>query len=91
MQHPFIWHDLMTPNVDAAKTFYAAVVGWTFSEQMPGYAVTLADGLGMGGILETPPEMKGMPAMCAKRPEHIRFIWELMVHQYVCSLVNQKL
>ena len=63
MQHPFIWHDLMTSNVDAAKTFYAAVVGWTFSEQMPEYAVSLADGIGMGGIMETPPEMKGMPAM----------------------------
>ena len=63
MQNPFIWHDLMTPDVMAAKTFYAAVVGWTFSEQMPAYTVTLADGIGMGGIMETPPEMKGMPPM----------------------------
>jgi predicted enzyme related to lactoylglutathione lyase len=30
-QNPFIWHDLMTTDIDAAKTFYGAVVGWTFS------------------------------------------------------------
>jgi len=61
MQNPFIWHDLMTPDVEAAKTFYAAVVGWTFSQQMPTYTVLQAGGIGMGGIMETPPEMKGMP------------------------------
>ncbi len=61
MQNPFIWHDLMTTDVEAAKKFYAAVVGWTFSNQMPAYHVALADGIGMGGIMETPPEMQGMP------------------------------
>ena len=30
MQNPFIWHDLMTKDVEAAKKFYADVVGWTF-------------------------------------------------------------
>jgi uncharacterized protein len=28
MQNPFIWHDLMTSDVEAAKAFYASVVGW---------------------------------------------------------------
>ena len=61
MQHPFIWHDLMTPDVAAAKKFYGDVVGWTFSDNMPNYTVNLAGGFGMGGIMEMPAEMKGMP------------------------------
>ncbi len=61
MQNPFIWHDLMTPDREAAKTFYAAVVGWSFSEQMPSYSVAETGGTGVGGIMDTPPEMKGMP------------------------------
>jgi uncharacterized protein len=61
MQNPFIWHDLVTPDVEAAKKFYGAVVGWTFDAQMPEYFVTLANGVGMGGIMATPENMKGMP------------------------------
>ena len=61
MQNPFIWHDLMTNDVEAAKKFYAAVVGWAFDQQMPTYTVALADGIGMGGIMDTPPDMKNMP------------------------------
>ena len=26
----FIWHDLITDDVDSARTFYASVLGWTF-------------------------------------------------------------
>jgi uncharacterized protein len=62
MQNPFIWHDLMTSDVNAAKAFYAEVVGWTFSAQMPDYLVTEAGGKGMGGIMATPPELAGMPS-----------------------------
>jgi uncharacterized protein len=61
MQNPFIWHDLMTPDVKGAKKFYGEVVGWTFEAQMPDYTVTLADGVGMGGIMATPENLKGMP------------------------------
>jgi uncharacterized protein len=25
----FVWYELMTTDMDAAKTFYSAVVGWT--------------------------------------------------------------
>lgn len=28
MAHPFIWYELMTSDREAAKTFYATVVGW---------------------------------------------------------------
>jgi uncharacterized protein len=65
MQNPFIWHDLMTPDVEAAKKFYGEVVGWTFAEQMPDYTVTLANGSGMGGIMAIPENLKGMPPFWA--------------------------
>ena len=61
MQNPFIWHDLMTSDVEAAKKFYGTVVGWTFEAQMPQYHVANAGGTGMGGIMETPEHLKGMP------------------------------
>ncbi len=61
MQHEFIWHDLMTSDVEAAKTFYAEVVGWTFNDQMPGYHVAEAEGNGMGGIMLQPDHLKSSP------------------------------
>jgi uncharacterized protein len=61
MQNPFIWHDLMTSDVEAAQKFYAEVVGWTFSTQTPGYDIAEANGVGMGGIMPTPDHIKGMP------------------------------
>ncbi len=61
MQNPFIWHDLMTSDVEGAKTFYADVVGWTYDAQMPDYHVTLANGAGMGGIMPTPANLSAMP------------------------------
>lgn len=63
MQNPFIWHDLTTPDVESAKKFYSAVVGWSSSEQFPGYTVFNVGKAGVGGIMETPPDMKSMPPM----------------------------
>ncbi len=65
MQNPFIWHDLMTSDVEAAKTFYKSVVGWDYTLQLPSYHVANAGGKGMGGIMLTPPEAKGMPPFWA--------------------------
>ena len=62
MQNPFIWHDLMASDVAAAQKFYGAVVGWTFEAQMPEYSVTQTNGVGMGGIMATPENLKGMPS-----------------------------
>jgi uncharacterized protein len=61
MQNPFVWHDLMTTDVEGAKTFYGKVVGWTFQEQGPDYQVTLTDNHGTGGIMAMPEHLKGMP------------------------------
>jgi len=60
MQNPFVWHDLMTPDVAAAKRFYGDVVGWSFEEQMPNYTVALVDKAGIGGIMANPPDDKNM-------------------------------
>jgi predicted enzyme related to lactoylglutathione lyase/AcrR family transcriptional regulator len=55
---PFIWHDLMTTDVNAAETFYAAVVGWDINDGgMPdmNYRVLNAGKIGVGGIMGTVP------------------------------------
>jgi uncharacterized protein len=62
MQNPFIWHDLITADVESAKSFYGSVVGWTFEAQMPTYHVAKADGVGMGGIMAPPEGMANMPS-----------------------------
>ena len=38
----FVWYELMTSDVDAAKVFYADVVGWgTKDVSMPGMGYTI--------------------------------------------------
>ena len=55
----FIWYELMTPDPDASKAFYDAVVGWTVEAQssVPGGAVdyrmiTRSDGGNSGRMLK---------------------------------------
>jgi uncharacterized protein len=62
----FSWCELMTTDVDAAKTFYTKLFGWE-SEAMsiPGmtYTVVKAGGKGIGGIMTIPKEAQGTPPM----------------------------
>jgi hypothetical protein len=54
MSDNFIWYELMTTDVEAAKAFYAAVAGWRMSEGgKPGmpYTVVSAGERGVGGIM----------------------------------------
>ena len=58
-QGSFIWYELMTPDPDASKAFYDAVVGWTVEAQslVPGGAVDYrmigrSDGGNAGGMLK---------------------------------------
>ncbi len=65
----FIWYELMTPDLEAAKRFYGHVVGWT-ARDMPmgdgdddhpdGHAYTIleADGAGVGGAIPLTDEYK---------------------------------
>jgi hypothetical protein len=52
----FVWYDLLTTDAEAAKAFYAAVVGWTVQSWGEGsYAVWLAGETQIGGVMEYPP------------------------------------
>ncbi len=55
----FIWHDLMTPNLDSAKTFYSKVIGWDIADSgMPGgtYWLCNVGKDGVGGMMAFGPE-----------------------------------
>ena len=59
------WNELMTPDVDAAKSFYGALFGWkaetmTMGGDGPPYTVWMLGDGGIGGAM--PPPMDGMPA-----------------------------
>ena len=64
----FFWYELMTTDVPAAEAFYKAVVGWN-SEPFGGagmdYIVVKAGDRGIGGIMATPEDVKGVPPMWA--------------------------
>ena len=49
----FVWRDLQTSDVAAAKAFYSALLGWTFEEaDMGGMTYTMfgVNGTNVGGI-----------------------------------------
>jgi uncharacterized protein len=57
----FVWNELLTRNVDAAKSFYAAIAGWSF-KPMPmasggTYWVAEIDGKPVAGIMAMPQDM----------------------------------
>ncbi len=50
----FVWYDLMTTDVDAAKRFYSAVVGWTtepWPSDGPPYTMWKANDRAIGGVM----------------------------------------
>src|SRR4030081_3092184 len=55
----FVWYDLMTPDLEAAKAFYTAVVGWgtTVWEGMKTpYTMWTAGEKPIGGLMRLPEE-----------------------------------
>lgn len=56
-----IWYELMTPDPDASKKFYDAVVGWTIDPQASGdmdYRMIVApDGENAGGVMHMTADM----------------------------------
>ena len=61
----FYWNELITPDVEKAKAFYARALGWTFeSMPMPEGEYTIAKvGENMvAGLMQTPSDMQGAPA-----------------------------
>ena len=59
----FSWCELMTTDVQAAKQFYTALLGWT-TEEVPGMAYTVVQtgGVGIGGIMAIPSHAAGAPS-----------------------------
>ena len=59
----FIWYELMTPDADAAKTFYDAVIGWDIAPRdasegnMDYRMIRRSDGGTAGGVLALSREM----------------------------------
>ncbi len=64
MDGQFFWYDLMTSNMDGARRFYAAVLGWAAQDSgVPGadYTVFTVGGVGALGLMPVPKEMAGAP------------------------------
>jgi uncharacterized protein len=61
MTDRFFWYDVMTTDTEAAKTFYADVVGGESQPQGPDYTVLLVDDIGVAGLMPIPRDAKGMP------------------------------
>ena len=56
------WTELMTTDVDAARTFYTSLFDWTFDEMpMPTgpYTLLKKDGVGIAGLMKLPSEDPG--------------------------------
>ena len=61
----FVWHELMTPDPDAAIEFYPAVTGWGVLpyDLDPSYRMWTVNGVPLGGVLPIPEEAKAMGAV----------------------------
>ncbi len=60
-QNPFVWYEFMSSDVAAAKSFYGAVVGWTFEDvPMTGMTYTLlrAGERQIGGMMPIPKHLR---------------------------------
>lgn len=52
--HDFCWINLMTPDGEAAKAFFAGVFGWTYGEMpgVPGGSLILVEGQAAGALMD---------------------------------------
>jgi uncharacterized protein len=69
----FVWYELMTTDVEAAKTFYPEVVGWgTQDASMPEIAYTLftAGKISVSGLIGLPEDARKMGA----RPSWVGYV-----------------
>ncbi len=61
----FHWNELLTNDVDGARTFFADTLGWTYDEMPMGtmvYYVAKVDERPVGGIMKMPKDMpEGTP------------------------------
>ncbi len=58
----FVWHDLMTLDLDGSEKFYGELFGWKLEGMGDSpYRMLLADGKGIGGMM-TLERAAGMPS-----------------------------
>jgi predicted enzyme related to lactoylglutathione lyase len=58
------WSELMTSDVEAAKTYYQKLFGWTFEDtpmENMNYSVVTTNGQEVAGIMPMPPNAGEMP------------------------------
>ncbi len=60
-QGKFIWHDLLTADVEKAEDFYGSLLGWSFVKQ-GSYTVIMNKKQVIGGIVEVQPRDKKVHA-----------------------------
>lgn len=61
----FSWNELMSTDVESAMPFYSKMFNWTIKptdSEMPYFMATIND-QDVAGLMQNPPEAKGMPAM----------------------------
>lgn len=61
----FSWNELMTTDLDGAKTFYTKMFNWTLEDtkgEMP-YTMAKVNEQDSAGMMSMPPEAGGMPPM----------------------------
>ncbi len=55
LQGKFVWHELMTPDAQAAADFYARVLPWTTeASTVPGYTLWMSGMAGVAGLMGQP-------------------------------------
>lgn len=61
----FSWNELMTNDIEGAKSFYGTLFNWQLEDvnmDMP-YTLAKIDGTDCAGMMPMPPEAAGMPPM----------------------------
>ena len=63
MHGQFVWYELTTPDVDAARKFYPPITGWGTQQFDQNYTMWTSEGVPIGGIFRLGPEQRqqGMP------------------------------
>lgn len=62
MPNTLTWNELQTNDVEAAKTFYAAVFDWTYETDEGGYVLCNADGRGQAGMMAIQEDWGDVPS-----------------------------
>lgn len=63
MHGQFVWYELTTPDVDAARKFYPPITGWGTQQFDQNYTMWTSEGVPIGGIFRLGPEQQqqGIP------------------------------